>query len=91
MQDVVDRAYHDIANAIIVQAVEDYRNALKGISYEPNVPAEFICQRLERFFRSQWYRTLTNVSGEYLIEQINKEHLENAGGNDEGNIDTSNT
>lgn len=90
MQSPIERAYHDIANAIITQAVDDYRNALMGVSYEQNVPPEYVRQRLERFFRSEWYRTLTNVDGEYLIERLNKEHLEKLGGNDESNIDTGN-
>ena len=72
----IDTAYHDLANAIVMQAVTDYRNALKGISYDRR-PAEFIVTKLEKFFRSTYYRTLTRVNGEYLIEQLRKEHREN--------------
>lgn len=70
----IQSAHHDLANAIIVQAVEDYRNALNGVSYDRNLTPESVVKSIERFFRSEYYRTLTNVGGEYLIEQLNKEH-----------------
>lgn len=67
-------AYQDLANAIIVQAVEDYRKALNGISYNSHPPEEIV-NEIERFFRSEYYRALTKVNGEYLIQQIRKEEL----------------
>lgn len=58
-----------LANAIILQAVKDYRKALKGPSLNAAVIAE-----CERFFRSDWFRMLTKVDGEYLITNIRKEY-----------------
>ena len=81
-------AYHDIANAIIIQAVEDYRDALDGKSYNGH-PPEVIIKRLEKFFRSKYYRLLTNVDGEYLIERLKKEHSER--NENDSYIDTSDT
>ena len=58
--------YTNLANAIIVKAVYDYRKALK------NKDASVICE-LEHFFRSQYYSILTNLNGEFLIDSIRKE------------------
>lgn len=82
MQDI-ELAYRNLASAIIIQAVEDYRNALKGITYKHKSPKTII-EDCEKFFRSSYYRNLTHIDGEYLIEQIRKEQ------NIERNIDTIN-
>jgi hypothetical protein len=89
MQSTDDRIYQDLANAIVLEAVEDYRNALNGIGFGYHSP-EKIKADLEKFFRSFYFKLLTKVDGEYLIERLNKEHNEK-GGKDESNIDTSNT
>lgn len=67
-------AYQDLANAIIIQAVDDYRKALNGISYNSHAPEEIV-KEIEKFFRSEYYLALTKVNGEYLIQQIRKEEL----------------
>lgn len=72
----IDRAYLDLANAIVTQAANDYRDALNGICYKQK-PPETIASEIEKFFRSKWYRILTKVDGEYLIEKLKKEHIEN--------------
>ena len=69
----IQTAYCNLANAIIYQAVEDYRKALKGVSYNRKYPPDIIVKKLEKFFRSSWYRSLTKVDGEYLIERIREE------------------
>lgn len=66
----IDRAYLDLANAIVTQAANDYRDALNR-----NHPRRLL--EIEKFFRSKWYRILTKVDGEYLIEKLKKEHIEN--------------
>ena len=71
----IQTAYYDLANAIVFQAVTDYRKALNGVSYNKKYPPEIIVTKLEKFFRSSWYRTLTKVDGEYLIERIREETL----------------
>lgn len=65
----------NMANAIVLQAVADYRNALNGVGYGP-IPAEQVIVELEKFFRSTWYQMLTRVKGEYLIERLKQEHQE---------------
>ena len=66
--------YENLANAIILQAVKDYRMALKSLkvnSRNRTVPTDKA--EIERFFRSQWYSTLTDVNGEMLILSLQKE------------------
>ena len=66
--------YENLANAIILQAVKDYRMALKGLKANPrNRPAKADKDEIERFFRSQWYSALTDVNGEMLIRSLQKE------------------
>lgn len=63
----------NLANAIIVQAVKDYRKALSGFSSDGKSDTDVIAE-CERFFRSEWFRVLTNINGEYLITRIRKEY-----------------
>lgn len=66
--------YERLANAIVLQAVSDYRTALQKIrKYPKNKEAVDEALRIERFFRSQWYQTLTSVDGEYLINRLRRE------------------
>ena len=67
--------YENLANAIVLSAVEDYRKALKKYSKNPgskSVKADV--DSLERFFRSQWYSVLTSVEGEFLIRKLRVEY-----------------
>ena len=55
--------YQALANAIIEQAVNDYR-----MTDDPDELAE-----LEIFFRSPWYGVLTSLDPELLISRLRKE------------------
>ena len=83
--------YQDLANAIVLKAVEDYRNALDGKSYTCLKSPEDVIIEVEKFFRSRWFEKLTKVNSEYLIEQLKKEHLENERSKNESIINSSNT
>lgn len=69
--------YEKLANAIILQAVHDYRAALKRLKKHPN-KRDIINEvlKIEKFFKSQWYQSLTSVDGEYLINRLRKEASE---------------
>lgn len=68
------RNYENLANAIILQAVKDYRMALRSLKVNPrNRTAQADKAEIERFFRSQWYSALTDVKGEMLIRSLQKE------------------
>lgn len=60
--------YHALINAIILQAVKDYRTALD----DENTSGVVEC---ERFFRSDWFTFLTDVDGEIIIQTVSKERL----------------
>lgn len=72
MQVAVTDPYQELANAIVLQAVTDYREALAGKSYNHKAP-EDVVRECEKFFRSDYFALLTKVSCEYLIEQLRKE------------------
>ena len=66
--------YNELANAIVMQAVKDYRKALKSLRLNSrNKKAMEEAMECEEFFRSTWYRTLTSVDGEYLIDKLRAE------------------
>jgi hypothetical protein len=66
--------YEQLANSIILQAVKDYRDALKKLKKRPNYePAKIMKNEVERFFRSDWYRELTSVDGNVLIKKLKAE------------------
>lgn len=72
MSDITN--YENLANAIILQAVKDYRVALKSLKVNPrNRTAQADKDEIERFFRSQWYSVLTSVDGEMLIRSLQME------------------
>ena len=73
-KNLADDPYERLANAIILQAVSDYRVALKKIKAHPhNKEAISEALEIERFFRSGWYSQLTSVDGEYLIRRLQEE------------------
>ena len=58
--------YEELASAIIMQAVKDYRRTDR----KPELA------KIERFFRSGWFSVLSQVDPEYLIRKLRKEkHL----------------
>ncbi len=66
--------WEDLANAIVVQAANDYRRALRVLKAHPNYsPAAKVKTEVEQFFRSEWYRSLSGVEGEVLIKGLNAE------------------
>lgn len=72
MSDITN--YENLANAIILQAVKDYRMALKSIKANPrNRTAMADKDEIERFFRSDWFSVLTSVDGEMLIRSLQME------------------
>ena len=73
-KNLAEDPYERLANAIILQAVTDYRAALKQIKRKPE-DWETIdeAMRVESFFRSGWYSQLTAVDGEYLIRRLQDE------------------
>ena len=65
--------YQALANAIVELAVKDYKKALKQ-HYRFPKDEDFKAEvdSLEKFFRSGWYGTLTDLDGEYLISGVRR-------------------
>ena len=73
-KNLAENPYEKLANAIILQAVSDYRRALRKVKKNPNNrDAIDGALQIERFFRSEWYQVLTSVDGKYLIEKLREE------------------
>ena len=73
-KNLAEDPYERLANAIVLQAVSDYRVALKKIKAHPkNREAISEALEIEKFFRSGWYSILTDVDGEYLIRALQDE------------------
>ena len=58
--------YEELANAIVLQAAKDYRQALKKGHCQVQVG-------IERFFRSSWFGELTTIPSEMLISRLKKQ------------------
>ena len=66
--------YEQLANAIVLQAVKDYRKALKKLmKYPRHETAKRSIAEVERFFHSDWYKELTSVDGDYVLKKIRSE------------------
>ena len=66
--------YEELANAIIIRAAKDYRAAARKLKRNPhNHLAQAEIDSIERFFRSDWYKCLTEVDGEMLIRKLKEE------------------
>lgn len=61
--------YQLLANAIVLQAVNEYREALR----QNDTAAKWKKISLRRFFRSDWFKLLTNIDGGLLMERLKKE------------------
>ena len=61
----MDTPYENLANAIVLQAVKDYRLHDDGQELAS----------IERFFRSGWFGVLTRIDPEMLISKLRKEKV----------------
>ena len=57
--------YEELANAIVLQAVKDFRLH----------DDEKKLASIERFFRSDWFSVLTSINPEILITKLRKEKV----------------
>ena len=66
--------YEQLANAIVLAAVQDYREANKKLhGRRKNNKAEATKDECLRFFHSEWFQALTSVDAEYLIHKLEQE------------------
>ena len=68
--------YENLANAIVLQAVKDWRAARKKLKKRPkNEEAKLMVKDCEDFFRSDWFTALTDVDGEVLLRKLQEEEI----------------
>ena len=68
--------WEDLANAIILQAVKDYREARTKLKKRPkNENAKLMIEDCEKFFRSDWFNALTSIDGEALLKKLREENV----------------
>ena len=68
----IETGVENLSNAIILQAVKDYRIALAGGSVNGRDSKSVIAE-CERFFQSEWFNNLTKIDSKYLMANIRKE------------------
>ena len=66
--------YEALGNAIILQAVKDYRMALRKVKKNPkNREAIDEALQIERFFRGPLFGVITDLDPEFLIDKLQEE------------------
>lgn len=71
---IMEDGFTNLANAIILQAVKDYRDALKTVkNYPQSIEANKMKSDTERFFRSSWFSGVTSIDGNMLIRKLKEE------------------
>nr|DAJ75469.1 MAG TPA: hypothetical protein [Caudoviricetes sp.] len=69
-----DEGWKNLANAIILQAVKDFKPAYKRLRRHPNDKvAQNQVRELTRFFCSDYFATLTELDGPTLLNRIMRE------------------
>ena len=66
--------YENLANAIVLQAVKNWRSAARTLKKRPRYdPAKQMKEECERFFRSDWFEALTDVDGRIILKKLKQE------------------
>lgn len=66
--------YDALGNAVVLQAVKDYREAVHKLSRgKKNTNAESTKQECERFFQSPYFNVFTQLDGKALLSQLERE------------------
>ena len=67
--------WEELANAIIIQAVQDWREAMESLRRHPdNEEAKDTVRETEEFFLSEFYALLTTYDGETLLNRLKEEY-----------------
>lgn len=72
----IPKQYSELASEIVLRAVRDYKSALKRNKKKPDdADARYSIYECEQFFHSNWYQTLTDIDGDFLIRKVKAEVL----------------
>jgi hypothetical protein len=67
------QCWENLANAIVLQAIEDYGEACRALRRRPDLKIQAERKRsLERFFSSRWFHTLSALEILPILQKIGK-------------------
>ena len=67
-------SYQALGNAVVLQAVKDYRDAVKKLSRgKTNHAAEQTKKECERFFQSSHFNVFTELEGNMILSKLEQE------------------
>ena len=72
----IRRNMEDLMNAVVMQAVEDYREAYLKLMRGENDQARKMLMKTEAFFQSEDFSCYTTVDGPRLLSRLRKEREE---------------
>lgn len=70
-----DNPYANLANAIVLQAVKDFRKCIKVVKRNARNKEQAIreMRKIVEFIKSPWFRVLTNLDPQVLLEKLEEE------------------
>ena len=69
--------YEALANAVVLQAVKDWRDSVQQLNKgKRNIAAEATKEECERFFKSSYFNTFTELDGNMLLNKLQSEVAE---------------
>jgi len=68
LQERIDQGYKDLANAIVLQAILDYKESPK------NAIGDMRRLRVERFIQSKYFTELCDLNQDWLIDTLRSEY-----------------
>ncbi len=72
--DSTNTSWENLANAVVLSAVRDFRTEYKKLLRNPNSKAAAgEVASLVRFFISDYYKSLTSVDGGFLVRKLKDE------------------
>jgi hypothetical protein len=79
--EATEENWQALAHHIILQAVADYRRAVRKLMKElDHVDALADMLEVERFFHSEWFSVLTDLNGKLILARLKRE-IRNSEGN----------
>ena len=75
MKDLNNKGCSLLCNAIVLQAVQDYRKVLRGHRIKRHVSVSETKKELKKFFESEWFGALTKINGTYLMQKLEEEYI----------------
>lgn len=67
LEESINQGYKDLANAIVMQAIIDYKESPKDVS------GDLRRTRIERFIKSRFFTDICDINQEWLIDALKSE------------------